>query len=188
MWREAPRFREAHEEHRGAKAPCAGRAIVTAIDILVVEDDPDDVAWMLRALRRYHLANPIAVMHDGAEALEYLFGTGAYAHHCMVDRPVVVLLDLKRPTMDRLEVLRRLKTDPRTQATPVVVLLSSHEEREVVERHGLQADSYLIKPVGWAQFAMMVRQLGLSWLVLARPSGPSPMPAVSPGIRANGGG
>lgn len=143
--------------------------------ILLVEDNPDDEALTLRALRKNRIANEVVVAHDGAEALDYLFGTGAYAGRDARLPPQVVLLDLKLPKVEGLEVLRRLRADPRTRLLPVVILTSSKEDRDLVESYGRGANSYVRKPVDFGAFLEAVRQLGLYWLVLNEPppeSGP----------------
>jgi len=117
------------------------------VEILLVEDNPNDEELTLRALRKNNLANRVHVVRDGAEALEFIFATGAYTDRRVENGPKVILLDLKLPKVDGLEVLRRVKSDERTRATPVVVLTSSREERDVVERYKLGVNSYLVKPV-----------------------------------------
>ena len=139
------------------------------VEILLVEDDPNDVELTLHALKQHNLANRIEVVRDGAEALEFLFGGGAYAQRDVENGPKVVLLDLKLPKVDGMEVLQRVKADPRTQAIPVVVLTSSREERDVVESYKLGANSYIVKPVDFEQFVETMRQLGLYWLLLNQP-------------------
>ena len=139
------------------------------VEILLVEDDPNDVELTLHALKQHNLANRIEVVRDGAEALEFLFGSGAYAQRSVENGPKVVLLDLKLPKVDGMEVLQRVKADPRTQAIPVVVLTSSREERDVVESYKLGANSYIVKPVDFEQFVETMRQLGLYWLLLNQP-------------------
>ena len=134
--------------------------------ILLVEDNPDDEALTLRALKSSNIANEVVVARDGVEALDYLFGTGAYAGGDRRVMPQVVLLDLKLPKMNGLDVLRRLRADDRTKPLPVVVLTSSDEERDIIESYGLGANSYIRKPVAFNQFTEAVRQLGLYWLVL----------------------
>ncbi len=136
------------------------------VEILLVEDNPSDVELTLHALRRHHLANHVEVVHDGAEALDYIFCTGPYASRSIKDCPKVVLLDLKLPKIDGLEVLRCIKSDPRTRAIPVVVLTSSREERDIVESYRLGVNSYIVKPVDFEQFTDAVRQLGFYWLLL----------------------
>ena|SRR5579871_1990279 len=134
--------------------------------ILLVEDNQDDEELALLAFRKSHVANNVVVARDGAEALDYLFGTGAYAGCATHVLPQVVLLDLKLPKVDGLEVLRRLRADPRTKRLPVVVLTSSQEEQDLIESYDLGANSYVRKPVDFAQFAEAVEQLQMYWLVL----------------------
>jgi two-component system response regulator len=139
------------------------------VEILLVEDNPNDLELALHALRRHNLANHIEVVRDGAEALEFIFGTGAYAGRRVEDVPKVILLDLKLPKVDGMEVLERIKSDPRTRSIPVVVLTSSSEERDVVESYQLGVNSYIVKPVDFEQFTEAVRNLGLYWLLLNQP-------------------
>jgi CheY-like chemotaxis protein len=134
--------------------------------VLLVEDNPDDVALTLRAFRKSNLLNEVVVVGDGVEALDYLFGTGAYAGRDTRVTPQVILLDLKLPRLDGLEVLRGLRADQRTQLLPVIVLTTSVEERDLVESYKLGANSYVRKPVNFSQFIEAVNQLGLYWLVL----------------------
>ena len=134
--------------------------------ILLVEDNDDDVELTLRALRRNRVANRVDVVRDGAEALEYLFGTGSYAGRDVRDTPNLVLLDLKLPKVGGLEVLERLRSDPRTRRLPVVVLTSSNVESDLARSYDLGANSYIRKPVDFTQFMEAVNQLGLYWLVL----------------------
>ena len=136
------------------------------VDILLVEDNPDDIDLTLRALRKHRLANQIQVARDGVEALEFIFGTGERPAHNLQNGPQVILLDLKLPRMDGHEVLRRLKADPRTMSLPVVVLTSSHEECDLVQSYNLGVNSYIVKPVDFEQFVEAVRSLGLYWLLL----------------------
>jgi two-component system, response regulator len=138
------------------------------IDILLVEDNPDGVTLALYALKRHNMANHIDVVRDGAEALEYLFCTGAYATRKSEEQPKVILLDLKLPKVDGLEVLRRIKADPRTQALPVVILTSSHQECDITQSYQLGANSYMVKPVDFEQFAQALGTLGIYWLLLNR--------------------
>jgi len=134
--------------------------------ILLVEDNPDDVVLTQRAFRKSKILNEVVVANDGVEALDYLFGTGQYQGRDPMEVPVVVLLDLKLPKIDGLEVLRRLRADERTKLVPVVILTSSREERDLIAGYTLGANSYVQKPVDFDQFAEAVRQLGLYWLVL----------------------
>jgi two-component system response regulator len=134
--------------------------------ILLVEDNPDDEALTRRALKKNNIRNEVVVARDGVEALDYLFGTGAYAGRDMSVMPTVTLLDIKLPKIDGLEVLRRLRSDERTKLLPVVILTSSKEERDLIEGYKLGASSYIRKPVDFSQFTEAVRELGLYWLVL----------------------
>ena len=138
--------------------------------ILLVEDNPDDEALTRRALAKNNIQNEVLVAHDGAEALDYLQGTGTHAGHPIA--PEVILLDLKLPKVDGLEVLRRIRADDRTRLLPVVILTSSREERDLISGYGLGANSYIRKPVDFQQFVEAVRQLGLYWLVLNAPPPP----------------
>jgi len=133
---------------------------------LLVEDNPDDVDLNLRALKKNKILNRVIVARDGAEALDYLFGTGAYAGRDLSEMPQVVLLDLKLPKIDGLEVLQRLRADDRTKLLPVVIMTSSNEDRDLIESYRLGANSYVRKPVDFTEFAEAVRQLGLYWLLL----------------------
>jgi two-component system response regulator len=139
------------------------------VEILLVEDNPNDVELALHALKRNKLANRIEIVRDGAEALDFIFATGAYAHRKVENGPKVVLLDLKLPKVDGLEVLRRMKSDPRTRAIPVVMLTSSREEPAIAESYKLGVNSYITKPVDFDQFTEAVRQLGFYWLLLNQP-------------------
>lgn len=134
--------------------------------VLLVEDNPDDVELTLRAFKKNHLLNEVVVAQDGAEALDYLFGSGAYAGRDPNRLPQFVLLDLKLPRVDGLEVLRRIRADERTHFLPVVILTTSREEQDLIESYKLGANSYIRKPVDFTQFSDSVRQLGLYWLVL----------------------
>ena len=134
--------------------------------ILLVEDNPDDELLTLRALRKNNILNDIVVAHDGAEALDYLFGTGTHAGRDTSVMPQVILLDLKLPKVDGLEVLRCPRADERTRLLPVVILTSSDEEQDIIDSYNLGANSYIRKPVDFAQFSKAVRQLELYWLVL----------------------
>ena len=134
------------------------------VEILLVEDNQDDIDLALLALQKNRIANNVHVVRDGAEALEFLFGDGHVRPES--DPPKFILLDLKLPKVDGLEVLRRVKSDPRTRHTPVVIMTSSREERDVVESYRLGVNSYIVKPVDFSQFSDAVKQLGLYWLVL----------------------
>lgn len=133
--------------------------------ILLVEDNPDDEALTLRALEKNNILNEVVVARDGAEALDYLFGTGAHAGRDLGEPPQVVLLDLKLPKLSGLDVLRRIRENERTRLQPVVILTSSAEEQDMIAGYGLGANSYVCKPVGFAEFSEAIRQLGLYWLV-----------------------
>jgi CheY-like chemotaxis protein len=137
--------------------------------ILLVEDNPDDEALAIRALKRHHIGNEIVVAHDGVEALDYLFGTGMYAKRDVNSKPAVVLLDLKLPRVDGLEVLRRLREDERTKLLPVVVLTTSSEEQDLLDSYSLGCNSYIRKPVDFLQFSEAIRQLGMYWLLMNQP-------------------
>jgi two-component system, response regulator len=139
---------------------------VTDKIILLVEDNPDDEALTLRALKKNNIGNEIIIARDGAEALDYLFGTGEYADRDMSVMPAMILLDLKLPKVDGLEVLKRLRDDDRTKLLPVVILTSSREEQDLINGYRLGANSYIRKPVDFTQFVEAVRHLGLYWLVL----------------------
>lgn len=141
------------------------------VEILLVEDNPDDADLALRALRKVHVANRIEHVTDGALALDFLFCTGDYTDRNREHRPKVILLDLKLPKVDGLEVLQRIKADSNTRTIPVVMLTSSREERDLVESYQLGVNSYIVKPVDFEQFIEAVRQLGLYWLLLNQYSG-----------------
>ena len=134
--------------------------------ILLVEDNPDDRALTLRALTRHNLANEIVEARDGQEALDYLFAEGEFAGRDTADQPQVVLLDLKLPKVDGLEVLKAMRADDRTRRVPVVVLTSSNEQRDLVDSYNLGANSYVRKPVDFEEFIEAARQLGMYWLLL----------------------
>ena len=136
--------------------------------ILLVEDNPDDEALVLRALKKFKVKNDTNIVRDGAEALDYMFKTGPYADR-KGGNPAVILLDLKLPKIDGLEVLRRLREDQRTRHQPVVILTSSDEQEDMVRGYELGANSYVRKPVGFEEFSEAVRQLGLYWLLLNKP-------------------
>ena len=142
-------------------------------DILLIEDNPDDEALTLRALKKNNIMNRVVVAHDGAEALDYIFGLGAWSSRDPSLAPAVTLLDLKLPKVDGLEVLRRIRSDERTRLYPVVILTSSREETDLVNGYALGANSYIRKPVDFDQFVTSVKQLGLYWLVLNEPPPPN---------------
>ena len=137
--------------------------------ILVVEDNPDDEALMVRALKKSKILNDVVVTRDGVEAWDYLTGAGAFANRDTTLMPQVILLDLKLPKLDGLGLLRKIRADQRTHLLPVVILTSSNEERDRVESYGLGANSYVRKPVDFQQFVAATSQLGLYWLVLNEP-------------------
>jgi two-component system response regulator len=134
--------------------------------ILLVEDNPDDEALTLRALRHNNLGSEVVVVRDGAEALDFLFGMNAYAERDTHDMPQLILLDLKLPKLDGLEVLRRMRADPRTRLLPVVILTSSREEQDLIEGYKGRVNSYIRKPVDFTEFVETIRELGLYWLGL----------------------
>ena len=144
-------------------------AVDSGVDILMVEDNPDDEQLTLRALAKHHLTNKIHVVRDGQEALDYIFCKGRYADRKISDHPNVILLDIKLPLIDGIEVLRRIKADERTRTIPVVMLTSSHEERDLIETYRLGVNSYIVKPVDFDQFTESARALGMYWLLLNRP-------------------
>lgn len=139
---------------------------VDEVEILLVEDNPNDVELTLRALKKHNLANRVHVAKDGAEALDFIFATSAYSRRDIDHRPKVVLLDLKLPKVDGLEVLARIKSDERTRVIPVVVLTSSREEKDIVESYRMGVNSYIVKPVDFEKFVQAVSELGLYWLLL----------------------
>jgi CheY-like chemotaxis protein len=140
--------------------------MVPLVEILLVEDDPSDMELALQALRVEKLANNIDVARDGEEALDYLFCRGKYARRSFENPPRLVLLDLKLPKVDGLEILKQIKSDSRTKAIPVVVLTSSREEEDLAKSYDLGVNSYIQKPVDWEQFRKVVKEAGLYWLVV----------------------
>ena len=139
------------------------------VEILLVEDNPADAELTLRALAKHNLANKIIHVGDGEEALDFIFARGAFSHRRIENGPKVVILDLKLPKVDGLEVLKAMKADPRTSVIPVVVLTSSNEERDIVESYRLGVNSYIVKPVDFDKFIAAVKNLGMYWLLLNRP-------------------
>jgi len=139
------------------------------VEILLVEDNPQDLELAMRALHKANVSNRIQIARDGAEALDFIFCEAEYAARKIEDTPKVILLDLKLPKVDGLEVLKRIKGDPRTRAIPVVVLTSSKEQNDVVETYDLGVNSYIVKPVNFEGFVAAVQQLGMYWLLLNQP-------------------
>lgn len=137
--------------------------------ILLVEDNPSDIGLTKRALEQHRITNELVVAENGQEALDYLFGAGAHAGRNVTDLPTVVLLDLKLPKLSGLEVLKRIRDNPRTRRLPVVILTTSKDEHDVITSYDLGANSYIRKPVDFHQFAEALRQLGIYWLVLNEP-------------------
>jgi two-component system response regulator len=137
--------------------------------ILLVEDNPDDVELTLLAFKKYNIKNDLVVIQNGAEALDYLFAEGAYAGRDLSNMPAVILLDLKLPKIGGLEVLRRMRTDERTKFLPVAILTSSKEEQDLINGYKFGANSYVRKPIDFAQFTEAARQLGLYWMILNEP-------------------
>ncbi|WP_287582681.1 response regulator [Candidatus Borrarchaeum sp.] len=137
--------------------------------ILLVEDNPDDVLLTKRAFKKSNILNELVVANDGVEALDYLFGTGAYKGRDLSIMPVLILLDLRLPKLDGIDVLRRIRDDERTKLIPVVILTTSKEQKDLIESYSLGANSYIPKPVDFDQFVLAVRQLGLYWVLLNEP-------------------
>lgn len=142
-----------------------------AVEIILIEDNPHDAELVLRALKKHGLTNKLQLLQDGAEALDFIFATGAYADRDINHRPKLILLDLKLPKVDGLEILRRLKGDARTRSIPVVVMTSSQEEKDIVESYSLGVNSYIVKPVDFDKFVQSVSDLGLYWLLLNKVPG-----------------
>jgi two-component system response regulator len=154
------------------------------VEILLVEDNANDEALALHAFKKQNIANKVYVVRDGAEALEFIFCTGAYADRT-AENPKLILLDLKLPLVDGIEVLRQIRDEPRTRLVPVVMLTSSNEERDVTETYNLGVNSYIVKPVDFDQFNRVVKELGYYWLLLNRQpasvNGASPVAAAEVG-------
>ena len=144
-------------------------AVTNEVEILLVEDNPQDAELMIRALKKHNLANRLLAVEDGAEALDLIFCRGKYAHWDISNPPKVVLLDLKLPKVDGLEVLRVLKQDDRTRSIPVVIVTSSREDPDIKAAYNLGANSYVVKPVGFEAFADAMSKLGLYWLLVNQP-------------------
>jgi CheY-like chemotaxis protein len=142
---------------------------IREVEILLVEDNPSDAELAIRTLKKSNLANKLLWVKDGAEALDFIFATGAYSSRNVVNGPKVILLDLRLPKVDGMEVLRRIKGDKRTECIPVVVLTSSKEDRDVVESYKLGVNSFISKPVGFEEFAKTVSELGFYWLLVNQP-------------------
>jgi two-component system, response regulator len=139
------------------------------LEIILIEDNPDDAALTIRALKKQNLANKLIHLKDGAEALDFIFGKGAYAERSTVNTPKVILLDLKMPKVNGIEVLEKLKSDSLTKHIPVVILTSSAEDPDIKKCYALGANSYIVKPVDFDNFAKTVADLGLYWMVLNQP-------------------
>ncbi len=139
------------------------------VEILLVEDNPDDVELTLRALKKHNLANKVYIVNDGAEALEYIFATGKYADRDISKPPKVILLDLKLPKVNGLEVLEKIKSDERTKTIPVVVVTSSKEDQDLKKCYALGVNSYLQKPVDFDSFVNVLSEAGLYWLIINQP-------------------
>ncbi|HLY62033.1 MAG TPA: response regulator [Terriglobia bacterium] len=152
--------------------------VAANVEILIVEDNADDAELALHALRRENLANAVEIARDGEEALDFMFCRGKFSHRTFDRQPRLVLLDLKLPKVNGLEVLRELKNDPRTKMVPVVILTTSREDRDMVSGYQLGVNAYIQKPVDFDQFREMVKRVGLYWLVTNQP------PPVAPGLVA----
>jgi len=142
------------------------------LEILLVEDNPNDIKLALHAFQHNNLANQVHIVRDGAEALEFIFATDRYASRSDMPKPRLILLDLKLPLVDGIDVLRRIKGNARTQMIPVVILTSSQEESDIVETYKLGVNSYIVKPIDFEQFTAVVRQLKYYWLLLNQPPTP----------------
>ena len=139
------------------------------VEIILVEDNPNDAELVIRALKGQNLANKLVHLKDGAEALEYIFATGSFADRKVDDTPKLILLDINMPKVNGIEVLRKIRGDERTTTIPVVILTSSHEERDIFETYKLRVNSYIVKPVEYDKFTSAVAEIGLYWLLLNQP-------------------
>jgi two-component system response regulator len=139
------------------------------VDLLLVEDNPDDAGLVIRQLKKSNLCNNLIHLHDGEEALDFLFVRGKFSDRKIEDRPKVILLDLKMPKVDGLQVLREIRNDDRTKLIPVVMMTSSREERDIVESYSLGVNAYVVKPVGFDNFSTAVAELGMFWLLVNQP-------------------
>jgi CheY-like chemotaxis protein len=140
-----------------------------AFEILLVEDNPDDAELTLNALKKYNLANKVHWVEDGEQAIDFLYATGKYAGRQVEKKPKLILLDLKLPKIDGMEVLKKIKTDEKMKTIPVVILTSSREESDIIKGYQLGVNSYIVKPVDFEQFSKSVLELGLYWLILNQP-------------------
>jgi two-component system response regulator len=136
------------------------------LEILYIEDNPSDIELTLRALKKHNVANSVQIIKDGEEALEYIFATGRYANRDKMEKPKVILLDLKLPKVGGLEILKRLKAEEQTKTIPVVVLTSSREEKDMIESYNYGVNSYVVKPINFDSFSEAVSALGLYWLLI----------------------
>lgn len=144
---------------------------INDVEILLVEDNPRDAEMTMRALKKHNLANSLHLVKDGVEAIDFIFATGAYAGRNMMQKPKVILLDLKLPKVDGIEVLKKIKSDDRTKVIPVAVLTSSREDKDLDTCYKLGVNSYIVKPVEFESFVKAVSDLGLYWLILNQPPG-----------------
>jgi len=145
------------------------KMVYRAVEILLVEDNPHDAELAIRALKKSHLTNRVVHVSDGEEAMDFLFARGKFSYRKKTDHPKMILLDLKLPKVDGIEVLKAVKSDPQTKVIPVVVLTSSREEGDIIDSYKLGVNSYLVKPVDFNKFVDVVKELGMYWLVLNQP-------------------